>query len=165
MLEYSLIKQHRPRFNIRLRDDKSYPFLAVTVGDEWPRAMVMRGKKRKGVTYFGPYGHAYAIRETLDLLLRTFPIRTCSEHKFRHHERLGRPCLLHHIEKCAGPCVGAVTPDEYDDLVDELCQFLDGDHQPVIKRLEHDMRDAADALEFEVAARNRDRLISIRKAI
>src|ERR687894_1386347 len=165
MLEYSLIKQHRPRFNIRLRDDKSYPFLAITTGDEWPRAMVMRGKKRKGVTYFGPYGHAYAIRETLDLLLRTFPIRTCSENKFNHHERLGRPCLLFHIEKCAGPCVGEVTPDEYRELVDELCQFLDGDTQPIIKRLEFDMRDAADALEFEVAARNRDRLISIRKAI
>ena len=91
MLEYSLIKQHRPRFNIRLRDDKSYPFLAVTVGDEWPRPMVMRGRKRKGVRYFGPYGHAYAIRETLDLLLRTFPLRTCSDNKFGRHERLGRP--------------------------------------------------------------------------
>ncbi len=110
MLEYSLIKQHRPRFNIRLRDDKSYPFLAITTGDDWPRAMVMRGKKRKGVTYFGPYGHAYAIRETLDLLLRTFPIRTCSDNKFDHHDRLGRPCLLFHIEKCTGPCVGRGRP-------------------------------------------------------
>ena len=103
MLEYSLIKQHQPRFNIRLKDDKSYPFLAVTLDDEWPRAMVMRGAKRKGVRYFGPYGHAYAIRETLDLLLRTFPIRTCSDNKFARHERLGRPCLLFHIEKCCGP--------------------------------------------------------------
>ena len=117
MLEYSLIKQHRPRFNIRLRDDKSYPFLAITVGDEWPRAMVMRGKKRKGTRYFGPYGHAYAIRETLDLLLRTFPIRTCCDNKFGHHERLGRPCLLFHIEKCTGPCVGEIDEDEYDRLV------------------------------------------------
>ena len=91
MLEYSLIKQHRPRFNIRLRDDKSYPFLAVTLDDEWPRAMVMRGRKRKGVRYFGPYAHAYAIRETLDMLLRTFPIRTCSDNKFLTHQRLGRP--------------------------------------------------------------------------
>ncbi len=98
MLEYSLIKAHQPRFNIRLRDDKSYPFLAVTLDDEWPRPMVMRGRKRKGVRYFGPYGHAYAIRETLDLLLRTFPLRTCSENKFNHHQRLGRPCLLFHIE-------------------------------------------------------------------
>ena len=108
MLEYSLIKQHQPRFNIRLKDDKSYPFLAITMSDEWPRAMVMRGSKRKGVRYFGPYGHAYAIRETLDLLLRTFPIRTCSDNKLGRHEKLGKPCLLFHIEKCSGPCVGEI---------------------------------------------------------
>ncbi len=165
MLEYSLIKQHRPRFNIRLRDDKSYPFLAITTGDDWPRAMVMRGKKRKGVTYFGPYGHAYAIRETLDLLLRTFPIRTCSENKFHHHERLGRPCLLFHIEKCTGPCVGEVGRAEYDGLVDELIQFLCGETQTVVRRLEKQMAEAADALEFERAARYRDRLTAVRKAI
>src|ERR671929_1968576 len=127
MLEYSLIKQHRPRFNIRLRDDKSYPFLAVTVGDEWPRALVMRGLKRKGTRYFGPYGHAYAIRETLDLLLRTFPIRTCSKNKFDRHHRLGRPCLYAHIEKCAAPCVGDISREDYDVLVDELIRFLDGE--------------------------------------
>ena len=103
MLEYSLIKRHKPRFNVRLVDDKSYPFLAITVGDQWPRAMVMRGARKKGVRYFGPYGHAYAIRETLDLLLRTFPIRTCSDNKFNLHARQGRPCLLFHIEQCAGP--------------------------------------------------------------
>ncbi len=120
MLEYSLIKQHRPRFNIRLRDDKSYPFLAVTLDDEWPRAMVMRGRKRKGVRYFGPYGHAYAIRETLDMLLRTFPIRTCSDSKLLTHQRLGRPCLLFHIEKCSGPCVGEIDHEAYDRLVEEL---------------------------------------------
>jgi excinuclease ABC subunit C len=165
MLEYSLIKQHRPRFNIRLRDDKSYPFLAITTGDDWPRAMVMRGKKRKGVTYFGPYGHAYAIRETLDLLLRTFPIRTCSENKFGHHERLGRPCLLFHIEKCTGPCVGEVGRAEYDHLVEELIQFLCGETQTVVRRLEKQMAEAADALEFERAARYRDRLTAVRKAI
>jgi excinuclease ABC subunit C len=165
MLEYSLIKQHRPRFNIRLRDDKSYPFLAITTGDEWPRAMVMRGKRRKGTTYFGPYGHAYAIRETLDLLLRTFPIRTCSDNKFAHHERLGRPCLLFHIEKCTGPCVGEVGKAEYDGLVADLIDFLCGDTQPVVRRLEQQMRDASGGLEFERAARMRDRLISVRKAI
>ena len=165
MLEYSLIKEHKPRFNIRLRDDKSYPFLAVTLSEEWPRAMVRRGAKDTGTRYYGPYAHAYAIRETLDLLLRTFPIRTCSEHKFRHHERLGRPCLLFHIEKCVGPCVGEVGPDDYRELVDDLCQFLDGDTAPVVKRLEFDMRDAADTLEFERAARDRDRLVSLRKAI
>ncbi|MDP9386371.1 MAG: excinuclease ABC subunit UvrC [Actinomycetota bacterium] len=165
MLEYSLIKQHRPRFNIRLRDDKSYPFLAVTLDDEWPRAMVMRGQKRKGVRYFGPYGHAYAIRETLDLLLRTFPIRTCSDNKFANHERLGRPCLLFHIEKCSGPCVKEVGREEYDHLVEELLGFLDGDTQPVVRRLEAEMRSAAGELDFERAARLRDRLASVRKAI
>jgi len=165
LLEYSLIKEHKPRFNIRLRDDKSYPFLAVTLAEDWPRAMVRRGAKDKGTRYYGPYAHAYAIRETLDLLLRTFPIRTCSDHKFRHHERLGRPCLLFHIEKCVGPCVGEVTPETYRDLVGELCQFLDGDTAPIVKRLEFDMRDAADLLEFERAARDRDRLASLRKAI
>ena len=102
ILEFSLIKQHHPRFNVRLRDDKSYPFLAVTTDEEWPRAVVMRGRTRKGSRYFGPYPHAYAIRDTLDLLLRTFPIRTCSQGKFNQHNKLGRPCLLFHIEKCSG---------------------------------------------------------------
>ena len=165
MLEYNLIKAHRPRFNIRLRDDKSYPFLAVTMDDEWPRAMVMRGQKRKGVRYFGPYGHAYAIRETLDLLLRTFPIRTCSDAKLQRHQRLGRPCLLFHIEKCSGPCVGEVDREHYDGLVAELLQFLDGDTEPVVRRLERQMGEAAGSLEFERAARLRDRLASVRKAV
>src|SRR5918998_1170107 len=140
MLEYSLTKQQKPRFNVRLRDDKSYPFLAVTLSDEWPRARVMRGARQKGTRYFGPYAHAYAIRETLDLLLRTFPIRTCSDNKFERHVRLGRPCLLFHIEKCTGPCVGNIEHPEYDALV-------------------------ADPLEYERAARLRDRLTSVRKAI
>ncbi|MEY2568638.1 MAG: excinuclease subunit [Actinomycetota bacterium] len=165
MLEYSLIKQHRPRFNIRLRDDKSYPFLALTLDDEWPRAMVMRGQKRKGVRYFGPYGHAYAIRETLDLLLRTFPIRTCSDNKFQRHERQGRPCLLFHIEKCSGPCVGEVDREHYDRLVADLADFLAGETQPIMRRLEASMKEAASTLEFERAARLRDRLTSVRKAI
>ena len=165
MLEFNLIKQHRPRFNVRLVDDKSYPFLAVTVNEEWPRAMVMRGAKKKGVRYFGPYGHAYAIRETLDLLLRTFPIRTCSEHKYAHHERLGRPCLLFHIEKCAGPCVREIEHDAYQVLVDELLAFLDGDTDDVVERLEKQMFGASDRLEFEHAARLRDRLTSVRRAI
>src|SRR5438445_2042638 len=136
MLEYSLIKQHRPRFNVRLRDDKSYPFMAVTLDDEWPRPMVMRGQRRKGVRYFGPYAHAYAIRETLDLLLRTFPVRTCSDNKFARHQRQERPCLLGHIEKCAAPCVGAIAKPDYDHLVQELLDFLDGETQPVLRRLE-----------------------------
>jgi len=165
MLEYSLIKQHRPRFNIRLVDDKSYPFLAVTESDEWPRAMVMRGKKRKGVRYYGPFGHAYAIRETLDLLLRTFPIRTCSDNKLERHQKLGRPCLLFHIEKCSGPCVGEITPDEYSKLVADLVSFLDGETDEVIAELEERMAVAADAYEFELAARLRDQLGSVNKAI
>ena len=165
MLEYSLIKQHRPRFNVRLRDDKSYPFLAVTTDEEWPRAMVTRGVRRKGVRYFGPYAHAYAIRETLDLLLRSFPVRTCSPGKFRQHERLGRPCLLFHIEKCAGPCVGEVSADDYQTMVNELCGFLGGDTDEVVARLTDEMGEAAKALEFEKAARLRDRLESVERAI
>ena len=165
MLEYSLIKQHRPRFNVRLVDDKSYPFLAVTVSDEWPRPMVMRGRRRKGVRYFGPYAHAYAIRDTLDELLRTFPLRTCSDAKFGRHERLGKPCLLFHIEKCAGPCVGEIDAEHYQRLVDELLEFLDGDTEPVLQRLETQMAEAAEALEFEQAARLRDRLATVRRAI
>ncbi len=165
MLEYSLIQLHKPRFNVRYRDDKSYPFMAITLDDEWPRAMVMRGAKRKGVRYFGPYGHAYAIRETLDLLLRTFPIRTCSDNKFDRHHRLGRPCLLFHIEKCSGPCVGEVDKEDYDRLVDELIEFLDGETTPVVRRLEADMKESAGRLEYERAARLRDRLTAVRKVI
>jgi excinuclease ABC subunit C len=165
MLEYALIKQFRPRFNIRLRDDKSYPFLAVTLSDDFPRAMVRRGAKDKGTKYFGPYGNAYAIRETLDLLLRSFPIRTCSDNKLRTHEKLGRPCLLFHIEKCSGPCVGEIAKPAYDALVGELLDFLDGETDPLVKRLEASMLASAEALEFEKAARARDRLISVRKAI
>ena len=112
-LEYNWIKEFDPRFNVRYRDDKSYPYLAVTLGDEFPRVQVMRGAKRKGVRYFGPYAHAYAIRDTLDLLLRSFPIRTCSPGKFNEHHRLGRPCLLFHIEKCSGPCVGEIDEHSY----------------------------------------------------
>ena len=166
MLEYSLIKQHKPRFNVRLRDDKSYPFLAVTLSTSGPGPDGHAGRQRKGVRYFGPYGHAYAIRETLDLLLRTFPIRTCSDNKFDRHERLGRPCLLSHIEKCSGPVRGRdrrgrrTTP-----LVDELVRLPRRRHRAVVERLEAEMREAADDLEFERAARLRDRLTSVRKAI
>ena len=164
-LEFNLIKRHRPRFNIRLKDDKSYPFMAVTLDEEWPRAMVMRGRKRKGVRYFGPYAHAYAIRETLDLLLRTFPIRTCTNNKFERHHKLGRPCLYAHIEKCSAPCVGDISEDDYKQLVQELLDFLDGESDAVVARLEQQMRTAADELEFERAARVRDQLTSVRKAI
>ena len=165
ILEYNLIKEHRPRFNIRLRDDKSYPFLAVTVDEEWPRAFVMRGTRRKGTRYFGPFPHAYAIRDTLDLLLRTFPVRTCGPGKFVQHERLGRPCLLFHIEKCSGPCVGEIAPDAYRRLVADLTRFLDGDTDDVVDELRRLMEEASRSLEFERAARLRDRLQSVERAV
>jgi len=165
MLEYSLIQRHQPRFNIRLRDDKSYPFLAVTLRDEWPRAMVMRGKRKRGNRYFGPFGHAHAIRDTLDLLLRTFPIRTCSDNKMAEHRALGRPCLLFHIEQCAGPCVGEVSEEEYESLVRDLLRFLEGHTEDVVQNLTDRMHVASNELEFELAARLRDRLSNVEKAI
>ena len=165
MLEYSLIQRHQPRFNVRLRDDKSYPFLSITLRDEWPRAMVMRGKRKRGNRYFGPFGHAHAIRETLDLLFRTFPIRTCSDNKFAEHQRLGRPCLLFHIEQCAGPCVGEISTEDYEGLVRKLIRFLEGDTDDVVKELNARMREASSATEFELAARLRDRLSSVERAI
>ena len=165
MLEYSLIQRHRPRFNVRYTDDKSYPFLCVTMTDEWPRAMVMRGRRRKGNRYFGPYGHAYAIRDTLDLLLRTFPIRTCTDGKFRRYAGLGKPCLLYHIEKCSGPCVGNVSAGDYAHMVAELLRFLEGDSDPVLDRLNSEMAAAADTMDYERAARLRDRLAAVRKAV
>ncbi len=165
MLEFNLIQEHRPRFNVDLKDDKSYPFLAVTVGDEWPRPMVTRGKRRRGVKYFGPYGHAGAIRETLDQLLRTFPARTCTDSKFATHQRMGKPCLLFHIEKCSGPCVGEVTREDYDGIVKALLRFLDGDTDEVVDRLKREMAEASADLEFEAAARLRDRLASVQKVL
>ena len=165
MLEYNLIKQHRPRFNVRLRDDKSYPFLAITLDEEWPRAVVMRGRKRKGTKYFGPYAHAWAIRDTLDALLRSFPVRSCSPAKFRQHQRLGKPCLLFHIEKCSGPCVGEVTAESYEQHVDGLVRFLGGDTDPVRDALQSAMTAASQQQQFEDAARLRDRLGAIDRAL
>jgi excinuclease ABC subunit C len=164
-LEYNLIKEHRPRYNVRYRDDKSYPSLAITWNEDYPRAMVMRGPRKKGVRYYGPYAHAYAIRETLDLLLRTFPIRTCSQGIFDRAKRINRPCLMYDIGKCAAPCVGHVSADEHRGIAGQLCDFLDGRTEPVVKRLEGEMRDAAGKLEFERAARLRDQLTSVRTAI
>jgi excinuclease ABC subunit C len=168
MLEYNLIKAHRPRFNVRYRDDKSYPYLALTVGETWPRARVMRGPKRKGVRYFGPYGHAYAIRETLDALTRVFPVRTCSNAFFDQRARAGRPCLYYDIGRCAGPCVPSstgVTDQSYHGLVEAMADFLAGNYKPVLARLGLEMRQAADVLEFERAAKLRDQLAAARKAI
>jgi excinuclease ABC subunit C len=165
MLEYTLVQKHQPRFNIKLRDDKSFPYLAVTRDQEWPRVMVMRGRRRKGVQYFGPYAHAYAIRQTRDLLLRTFPIRSCTDTKFKSHASLGRPCLLYHIERCSGPCVGEVDREEYMEYVDGLAAFLDGDRADLTAQLRRQMQDAASRLEYEHAARLRDQLGSVEKAL
>ena len=165
LLEYALIKEHKPRFNIRLQDDKSFPFMAITTDEEWPRAMMFRGKRRKGVRYFGPYVHPGAIRDTLELLLRTFPVRTCAASKFKQHERLGRPCLLFHIEKCSGPCVGEVSAAEYKVHVDGLMKFLDGDNTEIVEAMEQQMIAASEATDYERAAKIRDRLTAIHQVL
>ena len=165
LLEYALIKEHKPRFNIRLQDDKSFPFLAISTDEEWPRAMMFRGKRRKGVRYFGPYVHPGAIRDTLELLLRTFPVRTCAASKFKQHERLGRPCLLFHIEKCSGPCVGEVSATEYKVHVDGLMKFLNGDNTEIVAAMEQQMIAASNATDFERAAKIRDRLTAIHQVL
>ena len=164
MLEYTLVQKHQPRFNIKLRDDKSFPYLAITRYQDWPRVMVMRGKRRKGVQYFGPFAHAYAIRQTRDLLLRTFPVRSCTDSKFKNHAALGRPCLLFHIERCSGPCVGEVTEEKYLEDVEGMAAFLDGDRADLTARLRTEMEEASGRLEFEHAARLRDQLASVQKA-
>jgi excinuclease ABC subunit C len=168
MLEYNLIKEHQPRFNIRYRDDKSYPYLAVTVGERWPRAQVLRGAKRRGVRYFGPFGHAYAIRETLDALTRVFPVRTCSNAYFDQRARARRPCLYYDIGRCSGPCVPevtGVTEERYRADVEALCEFLSGGERPVLARLEREMREAAERQEYELAAKLRDQLAAARRAL
>ncbi|MEV6849839.1 excinuclease ABC subunit UvrC [Actinoplanes sp. NPDC051411] len=164
-LEFSWIKEFDPRFNVKYRDDKSYPFLAVTLNEEFPRLQVMRGAKRKGVRYFGPYSHAWAIRETLDLLLRVFPARTCSSGVFKRSGQIGRPCLLGYIGKCSAPCVGSVSADEHRQIVDDFCDFMAGRTDTFVKRLERDMMQASEELEFERAARLRDDIAALRRAM
>ncbi|MFJ1601081.1 excinuclease ABC subunit UvrC [Streptomyces sp. NPDC088261] len=164
-LEYSWIKEFDPRFNVKYRDDKSYPYLAVTLNEEFPRVQVMRGAKRKGVRYFGPYGHAWAIRETVDLMLRVFPVRTCSAGVFKNAERTGRPCLLGYIGKCSAPCVGRVTPEEHRELAEEFCDFMAGRTGAYIRRLERQMADAAEDMEYERAGRLRDDIGALRRAM
>lgn len=163
ILEYNLIKRHKPRYNIRLRDDKSYPYLALTIGDEWPRATVMRGKKQAGVKYFGPYPHVSAIRTTLELLVRSFPLRTCSDAKFNRQSKLGQPCLLFHIQRCVGPCIGAVEHSRYQTVVESIAKVLRGDVVEIIKGLESQMRVSSAELDFETAARVRDSIESVKK--
>ncbi|MDT7728559.1 MAG: excinuclease subunit [Actinomycetota bacterium] len=164
-LEYNWIKEFDPRFNVRYRDDKTYPMLAVTMNEEFPRLYVYRGARKKGVRYFGPYAHAWAIRETLDLLLRVFPARTCSNGVFRRHGQIGRPCLLGYIDKCSAPCVGKVTAEEHREIVEDFCDFLAGRTDAMVRRLEKEMAEASEALEFEKAARVRDDLGALRRAM
>ncbi|MEV7728189.1 excinuclease ABC subunit UvrC [Streptomyces sp. NPDC087917] len=164
-LEYTWIKEFDPRFNVKYRDDKSYPSLAVTLNEEYPRVQVMRGPKKKGVRYFGPYGHAWAIRETVDLMLRVFPVRTCSAGVFKRSAQIGRPCLLGYIGKCSAPCVGRVTPEEHRELAEDFCDFMAGRTGTYLTRLERQMHDAAEEMEYEKAARLRDDIGALRRAM
>ncbi|MFE0046334.1 excinuclease ABC subunit UvrC [Streptomyces albireticuli] len=164
-LEYSWIKEYDPRFNVKYRDDKSYPSLAVTMGEEFPRVQVMRGPKKKGVRYFGPYAHAWAIRETVDLMLRVFPVRTCSAGVFKRSAQIGRPCLLGYIGKCSAPCVGRVSAEEHRELAEEFCDFMAGRTGAYLRRLEQAMHEAAEEMEYEKAARLRDDIEALRRAM
>jgi excinuclease ABC subunit C len=164
-LEYAWIKEYDPRFNVRYRDDKTYPYLAVTLDEEYPRLQVMRGAKRKGVRYFGPYAHAWAIRETLDLLLRVFPARTCKAGEFKRAGQIGRPCLLGYIGKCSAPCVGRVSAEEHRQIVLDFCDFMAGKTDSMVKRLDREMQAASGELQFELAARLRDDLAALRRAM
>ena len=164
-LEYAWIKEYDPRFNVKYRDDKSYPYLAVTMGEEFPRAQVMRGAKKSGTRYFGPYAHAWAIRETLDQLLRVFPVRTCSKGVFKRAGQVGRPCLLGYIDKCSAPCVGRVTADEHRAIAEDFCDFMAGNTGRFVKDLERRMRAASSELDFETAARLRDDIVALQRAL
>ncbi|MFF8681353.1 excinuclease ABC subunit UvrC [Streptomyces sp. NPDC015237] len=164
-LEYSWIKEYDPRFNVKYRDDKSYPYLAVTMNEEFPRVQVMRGHKKKGVRYFGPYGHAWAIRDTVDLLLRVFPVRTCSAGVFKNAARTGRPCLLGYIGKCSAPCVERISAEDHQELAEEFCDFMAGRTGTYLRRLERKMGEAAEDMEYERAARLRDDIGALRKAM
>ncbi|OBB39504.1 excinuclease ABC subunit UvrC [Mycobacterium sp. 852002-51961_SCH5331710] len=164
-LEYNWIKEFDPRFNIRYRDDKSYPVLAVTLNEEYPRLMVYRGARRRGVRYFGPYSHAWAIRETLDLLMRVFPARTCSAGVFKRHRQIDRPCLLGYIDKCSAPCIGRVSADEHRQIVLDFCDFLAGKTDRLVRDMEQQMNEAAEQLDFERAARLRDDIGALKRAL
>jgi excinuclease ABC subunit C len=164
-LEYSWIKEFDPRFNVKYRDDKSYPWLAVTIGEDYPRVMVGRGAKKRGTRYFGPYSHAWAIRETVDLLLRVFPMRSCSNGVFKRSSQIGRPCLLGYIGKCSAPCVGRVTAEEHREIVDDFCDFMAGQTTSFVKRLEKEMYAASAAMDYERAARLRDDIGALNRAM
>ncbi|GGW89360.1 UvrABC system protein C [Streptomyces malachitofuscus] len=164
-LEYSWIKEYDPRFNVKYRDDKSYPYLAVTMNEDFPRVQVMRGHKKKGVRYFGPYAHAWAIRDTVDLMLRVFPVRTCSAGVFKNASRTGRPCLLGYIGKCSAPCVDRISAEDHRELAEEFCDFMAGRTGTYLRRLERQMAEAAEEMEYERAARLRDDIGALKKAM
>ena len=165
MLEFTLIKEHKPRFNVDLKDNKSYPYLSVTVNEKWPRPPITRGERKRGVRYFGPYGNVKAIRETLDLLIKSFPLRTCSNAKFNEHEKMGKPCLLFHIDKCSGPCVEKITEKEYNNLVSDLLGFLDGNSKKIVDDLRNEMSIFSEKQEFENAGRARDKILNIERVL
>src|ERR687888_2253843 len=159
-LEQNLVKRHRPPFNVRLRDDKSFPYIAVTVEDDYPRVMFTRERHRRGVVYFGPYANAKKVRETLDVLNRVFPYRPCEGPQPGRHS--GIPCLDYHIERCLAPCVGYVSQEDYRRIIDGVIEFLSGETRPIQRELERKMKDAAENERFEEAARYRNRLFSVR---
>lgn len=161
-LEYTWIKEYKPRFNVVFRDDKTYPYLALTMSEKLPRVQVMRGDRRKGTRYFGPYT-AGAIRETMDTLLRVFPVRSCSAGVLKRAQASGRPCLLGYIDKCSAPCVGRVTPEEHRALAEDFCAFMGGEAKRFITKLEKEMADAVGTLDYERAARLRDDIAALRK--
>ena len=165
MLEFTLIKEHKPRFNVDLKDNKSYPYLSVTVNEKWPRPTITRGERKRGVRSFGPYGNVKAIRETLDLLIKSFPLRTCSNAKFNEHEKMGKPCLLFHIDKCSGPCVEKITEKEYNNLVSDLLGFLDGNSKKIVDDLRNEMSIFSEKQEFENAGRARDKILNIERVL
>ncbi|RDI50755.1 excinuclease ABC subunit UvrC [Nocardia mexicana] len=164
-LEYNWIKEFDPRFNVRYRDDKTYPMLAVSMNEEYPRVFVYRGARKKGVRYFGPYAHAWAIRETVDLLLRVFPVRTCSAGVFKRHRQIGRPCLLGYIDKCSAPCIGRVSAEEHRRIAEDFCDFLSGKTDRMVRELKRQMQSAAEDLDFEAAARLRDDVQALERAL
>ena len=165
LLEFTLIKEHGPRFNVDLKDNKSYPYLSVTVNEKWPRPTITRGKRKRGIRYFGPYGNVKAIRETLDLLIKSFPVRSCSNTKFNEHEKIGKPCLLFHIEKCSAPCVEKITEKEYENLVADLLSFLDGNSKGIVSDLRQEMSILSAAQEYEKAAHIRDKILNIERVL
>ena len=164
VLEHSLIQSFQPRYNVRLKDDKSYPWLAITLSSEWPRPLVTRGQRRQGTRYFGPFGHVRSLRRTVDLLLTSFPVRSCSDAKLARHERSGRPCLLYDIHRCSGPCIGAIEAEAYQTHVDGFLRFFSGDVEPILRDLDQQMSVAAEGRDYERAARLRDASEAMREA-